>query len=82
MEEFDFTRGEEDYKYKWADSERHNMRLLVARPSPFGLLPLVATSTYALLRRQAKRSAFLRRIKLELPGKLRSIMQSYRTKAQ
>ena len=77
--EFDFTRGEEEYKYKWADSERRNMRLLVARPSPLGLLPLVATSTYAFLRRQAKRSAFLRHIKLELLGTLRRTMRFSRT---
>jgi CelD/BcsL family acetyltransferase involved in cellulose biosynthesis len=71
--EFDFTRGEEDYKYKWADSERYNMRLLVARPSPFGLLPFVTTSVYTAVRRLAKRSAFLRRMKLEVLGKLQGM---------
>lgn len=70
IEEFDFTRGEESYKYKWADSERYNMRLLVTRPSLFGLLPFVTIIGYARLRREAKKSRLLRYVKLELLGRL------------
>ena len=70
IEEFDFTRGEESYKYKWADSERYNMRLLAARPSPLGLMPFIAKTGYVVLRREAKKSSFLRYVKLELMGKL------------
>ena len=78
IEEFDFTRGEEPYKYKWANAERHNMRLLVARPSPLGLVPLLGTGAYSALRRQAKKSRLLREAKLRWMGKLQGLLQPFR----
>ena len=71
--EFDFTRGEEPYKYKWANDQRYNMRLLAARPSPLGLVPLLATGAYSTLRRQAKKSRLLREVKLRWMGKLQGL---------
>jgi CelD/BcsL family acetyltransferase involved in cellulose biosynthesis len=76
--EFDFTRGEESYKYKWANNQRCNMRLLVARPSPFGLMPLLGIAAYTTLRRHAKKSRLLRDIKLRWMGKLQSLVVSTR----
>lgn len=78
IEEFDFTRGEESYKYKWANAERYNTRLLVARPSPLGLLPMLATGGYTVLRRQAKKSRLLREIKLRWMGKLQGLLAAVR----
>jgi CelD/BcsL family acetyltransferase involved in cellulose biosynthesis len=74
IDEFDFTRGEESYKYKWANAERYNKRLMVARPSPFGLVPLLGTGAYSTLRRQAKKSRLLRDIKLRWMGKLQGLL--------
>lgn len=82
IEEFDFTRGEESYKYKWANAERDNMRLLVARPSPLGLVPLAGTGAYSALRRQAKKSRLLREMKLSWMGKLQGIFKSFSRRVQ
>ncbi len=31
MEEFDFLRGESDYKYKWTEARRKNITILISR---------------------------------------------------
>jgi CelD/BcsL family acetyltransferase involved in cellulose biosynthesis len=80
--EFDFTRGEEPYKYKWANAERYNMRLLIARPSPPGLLPLLGTGAYSVLRRQAKKSRLLREAKLRWMGKLQGLLTKFRPRQE
>lgn len=49
------------------------MRLLAARPSPLGLVPLLATGAYSTLRRQAKKSRLLREVKLRWMGKLQGL---------
>ncbi|HEX2865892.1 MAG TPA: GNAT family N-acetyltransferase [Ignavibacteriales bacterium] len=35
IKEFDFLRGEEDYKYKWTTEERHNYRMLIKKKKNF-----------------------------------------------
>jgi|GEM_PF-3517288 len=73
-DEFDFTRGEEDYKYKWAEHDRYNVRLVVANRSVSNLVPMAVIVGYTVLRREAKRSKFLRYVKLELLGSMKAML--------
>ncbi len=68
--EFDFTRGDEPYKFKWTDDKRLNLRILAGNRGLSGKIPFYSLLSYSALRRRAKRSSMLRRIKLDLLGRI------------
>jgi CelD/BcsL family acetyltransferase involved in cellulose biosynthesis len=72
--EFDFTRGDEPYKYKWAEGERSNLRILVCNRSMISKVPYLTFLFYSFLRKEARKSEFLRKIKLDIIGQLKSIV--------
>jgi CelD/BcsL family acetyltransferase involved in cellulose biosynthesis len=73
FEEFDFTRGEEPYKYKWTDEHRYNLRILVSNRGLIGKITFLALSLYSVIRRNAKKSKLLRKIKLDVMGQLKAV---------
>lgn len=70
--EFDFTRGDEPYKFKWTDDKRFNLRILAGSRGLSGKIPFYSLLFFSTLRLRAKQSGMLRRIKLDLFGRLRS----------
>lgn len=73
--EFDFTRGEEPYKFKWTSDVRWNLRLMGAGRRLMASLPFIFTCWNHTLRRRAKESALLRNIKLNGIGKLQRLVR-------
>lgn len=72
--EFDFTRGDEPYKYKWAEEERSNFRILVCNRTMISKVSYFSLLFYSFLRKEARKSKFLRKIKLDVMGQLKSYM--------
>jgi CelD/BcsL family acetyltransferase involved in cellulose biosynthesis len=70
--EFDFTRGDEPYKYKWTDQSRPNLRILMSNGKIPGRMLHAATLLYLDMRKRAKRSKLMREIKLNLLGKIKA----------
>ncbi|MCE5336687.1 MAG: GNAT family N-acetyltransferase [Desulfobacteraceae bacterium] len=70
--EFDFTRGDEPYKFKWTDRQRLNMRVLASNKGALSRIPFYSLLFYSGLRNRAKKSGMLRKFKLELLGKFTS----------
>ena len=70
FKEFDFTRGDEPYKFKWTDRQRWNLRILVQNKGFMKKVPFSAIRSYAAVRREAKKSELLRNIKLNLIGQI------------
>ncbi len=68
--EFDFTRGAEPYKFKWTDKKRWNLRILVQNTGFMRKIPFSAIRSYVAIRGEAKKSAMLRKIKLNLLGQI------------
>ncbi len=68
--EFDFTRGEEPYKYKWTSSHRWNVRVLVRNRKTFSQIPFSGIRMAANIRREAKKIKVIRKIKLNLIGNI------------
>jgi len=73
--EFDFTRGDEPYKYKWTDQSRSNLRILVSNSKVQGKMLHVATLLYLGARKKAKKSKLMREIKLNLLGKIKASLK-------
>jgi CelD/BcsL family acetyltransferase involved in cellulose biosynthesis len=74
-EEFDFTRGDEPYKFKWTDEHRPNLRVLVSNHGLMSKIPFLGLGFYSAVRRNAKKSKVLRKIKLDLIGQIKAIWQ-------
>jgi CelD/BcsL family acetyltransferase involved in cellulose biosynthesis len=74
--EFDFTRGEEPYKFKWTSDTRRNLRLVAAGSHRFKKVPFAITCWNHKLRCMARESAVLRNIKLNGIGKLQRMVRS------
>ena len=72
--EFDFTRGDEPYKFKWTDRQRWNLRILVQNKGILKKVPFCAIRSYAAVRKEAKKSALLRNVKLNLAGRISRAM--------
>jgi CelD/BcsL family acetyltransferase involved in cellulose biosynthesis len=68
--EFDFTRGDEPYKFKWTDRQRWNLRILAQNKGFMKKVPFSAIRSYAAIRREAKKSEFLRKVKLNFVGQI------------
>ncbi|CAG1010692.1 hypothetical protein BURK2_04088 [Burkholderiales bacterium] len=69
IQEFDFLRGEEEYKDRWATGKRPVLRLRLFNNTPAGLLARLFGSIHGLLRRVRDRSS--RRVRsreLQAPG--------------
>ncbi len=73
--EFDFTRGEETYKFKWTRDLRQNLRLVAAGRHLLKKVPFILTCWNHRLRSKARESAFLRNVKLNGIGKLQQLVQ-------
>ncbi|MBW1695557.1 MAG: GNAT family N-acetyltransferase [Deltaproteobacteria bacterium] len=73
--EFDFTRGEEPYKFKWTSDMRQNLRLVAAGSTMLKKMLFVISCWNHKLRCKARESAFLRNIKLNGIGKLQRLAQ-------
>ena len=80
--EFDFTRGDEPYKFKWTQQARYNLLIIAANR---GLLPKVdylARYCFVVARGYAKQSALLRRVKLDLLGKVKALGRQSGTRGE
>jgi|GEM_PF-455564 len=62
MAVFDFMKGEEEYKYRWAGDETWTRRLLAARPEPFARLGMETRRGFFRLRDRARQSPAVRRL--------------------
>lgn len=69
FQEFDFTRGDEPYKFKWTDRQRLNLRILASNRGPLSKIPFYSLLFYSDLRNRAKQSKTLRKIKLDILGR-------------
>ncbi len=74
IQEFDFTRGDEPYKYKWASGDRNNVRILASNRRFQGKLLYLNLLGYHILRREAKKSQFLRKLKLDTMGQIKTLI--------
>ncbi len=70
--EFDFTRGDEPYKYKWTDRARNNLRIVAGNRGIRGIAPYFLLLSYVEARKTAKKSKMLRDFKLNVLGKFRA----------
>ena len=73
--EIDFTRGDEPYKYKWASNDRYNVRVLVSNRGLQSKVPYFILLNYHILRREAKKSMFLKKLKLDVMGQIKMLIQ-------
>lgn len=74
--EFDFTRGEEPYKYKWTSNHRWNVRILVRNRNALSQIPFKSIRMVANIRREAKKIELIRNIKLNVIGNLSQKMKN------
>lgn len=60
MKEFDFMKGDEDYKFQWSDGQRTLRTILIGRPGLVGVCAAGAASAMLDLKHQVRRWRWLR----------------------
>ncbi len=76
IKEFDFMKGEEDYKYRWASHERQNFAFVISNLNLYSRLVYWIYLGFLNLRQRARKYKFLRLIRQNLLGKLKFFKKS------
>ena len=73
---FDFMRGEEEYKYRWAETHDYTMRLLAAKPGPWAAAGFGIRRSFFSLRDWARTNSVARKIYFGLMNPLARLKKS------
>lgn len=75
LKEFDFTRGDEEYKSKWAQQERKNLRIIISNKGYIDRLVYYGYLVHLFLWQKASHSSLLKRIRRRVLGQVQYFLQ-------